>query len=215
MQAYYAQRAAIYERVYQKPERQADLRAIEAWVVEAFRARRVLEIAAGTGWWTSHGARHAQDWLATDVNPEVLAIAQSKLMPPSVRFAPLDAYALEGLGGETFDAAFAGFWWSHVPLSRLRSWIGRLHERLLPGSYVVFLDNRFVAGSSTPLRRRDDEGNTYQLRTLDDQSMHEVLKNFPTREQALAMLGQAVREVQWRAFTHYWVLAYKTPQGDG
>ncbi len=46
---YYRRRAASYERVYHKPERQADLRAMEAWVRERFVGRRVLEIACGTG----------------------------------------------------------------------------------------------------------------------------------------------------------------------
>ena len=32
MRDYYARRAATYERVYFKPERQADLRAMEAWL---------------------------------------------------------------------------------------------------------------------------------------------------------------------------------------
>lgn len=73
MAAYYAARATEYEAVYAKPERQADLRLLEAWLPGVFAGRRVLEVAAGTGWWTLHGAR---------------------------------------------DAAFVGFWWSHVPRAR-------------------------------------------------------------------------------------------------
>ena len=52
MQAYYAARAPEYDSVYRKPERQADLRAIEQWVPSRFVAARVLEIACGTGYWT-------------------------------------------------------------------------------------------------------------------------------------------------------------------
>ena len=62
MRAYYAQRAEAYERVYFKPERQADLRAMEAWLPGPFAGRRVLEVACGTGWWTAHGARDARSW---------------------------------------------------------------------------------------------------------------------------------------------------------
>ena len=208
MRRYYAQRAAYYERVYFKPERQADLRAMEAWLVPVFAGREVLEIACGTGWWTPHGASQAASWLATDLNPETMAVARSKPLPACVRFSTVDAYTLAELGDARFDAAFAGCWWSHVPLSRLPGWLDTLHARLEPGARVVMLDNSFVQTSSTPLTRRDAEGNTYQDRQLDDGSVHEVLKNFPEADEAIAALGPRARDPEWLAFEHYWVLSY-------
>lgn len=208
MRAYYAQRAAYYERVYFKPERQPNLRAMEAWLPPVFAGRRVLEIAAGTGWWTPHGARDAQSWLATDLNPETMAVARSKALPACVQFAEVDAYSFEQIQSHTFNGAFAGCWWSHVPLARLPGWLESLHARLEPGARVVMLDNSYVQTSSTPLSRQDAEGNTYQSRTLDDGSVHEVLKNFPTREQAFAFIGPRARDPQWIDFEHYWVLSY-------
>ncbi len=209
MRQYYAQRASIYERIYAKPERQDDLRAMEAWMPVAFAGRRVLEVACGTGWWTPHGARDAQAWLATDLNPETMAIARAKPLPACVRFATVDAYSFAELGEQTFDAAFAGCWWSHVPLDRLSPWLDALHTRLEPGARVVMLDNRFVPGSSTPLSRTDAQGNSYQQRPLDDGSVHEVLKNFPTPEQAFAVLGPRARQPRWTAHEHYWLLCYE------
>jgi demethylmenaquinone methyltransferase/2-methoxy-6-polyprenyl-1,4-benzoquinol methylase len=208
MRQYYAQRALVYERIYHKPERQSDLRAMESALAAPFAGRHVLEVACGTGWWTPHGARLAASWLATDLNPETLAIAQTKAMPASVRFTAVDAYTLAGIEGQHFDGAFAGFWWSHVPLARLPGWLALLHARLQPGARVVLLDNRFVAGNSTAISRRDGEGNTYQRRTLDDGSAHEVVKNFPDRQGALAAIGDRVRDTHWHEHTHYWVLSY-------
>ncbi len=209
MAVYYRQRAAYYERVYCKPERQADLRAMEAWLPGQFAGRRVLEIATGTGWWTPFGAARATHWRATDLNPETLAVARAKpTMPASVRFQTVDAYSLAELGSDSFDAAFAGCWWSHVPLARLPGWLDSLHARLEPGAVVVMLDNSFVQTSSTPITRSDDQGNTYQQRPLDDGSTHEVLKNFPTPAQAMAMLGPRARGAAWVDWTHYWALTY-------
>jgi len=205
---YYKRRAAYYERVYQKPERQADLRAMEASLAAPFAGRRVLEIACGTGWWTPHAARDAQRWLATDANPETMAVARAKALPAAVELRQVDAYTLDGLGDESFDAAFAGCWWSHVPLQALPGWLATLHARLEPGARVVMLDNSFVQTSSTPLTRRDEAGNTYQDRVLDDGSVHEVLKNFPTPDEAFAALGPRAREPRWTAYEHYWVLDY-------
>ena len=209
MAAYYVQRAAYYERVYFKPERQTDLRAMEAWLPGPFAGRRVLEVACGTGWWTPHAARDATSWLATDLNPETMALARAKALPAGVRFATVDAYRLDAPEAKgPFTAAFAGCWWSHVPLQRLPGWLALLHARLAPGARVVFLDNSYVQTSSTPISRTDAAGNTYQQRTLDDGSEHEVLKNFPTREQAAAMLGPRAHDLRWQEYTHYWQLSY-------
>ena len=213
MSEYYVQRAAYYERVYFKPERQTDLRAMEAWLPTQFAGRRVLEVACGTGWWTPHGARDAKAWLATDLNPETMAVAHNKALPGCVQLETVDAYSFEQIKGQTFDGAvfdgaFAGCWWSHVPLARLPGWLATLHTHLEPGARVVFLDNSYVQTSSTPLSRRDGDGNTYQNRTLDDGSVHEVLKNFPTPDGAIAALGPRARDPRWIAYEHYWVLSY-------
>ena len=211
MQAYYAQRAAYYERVYFKPERQPELREMEAWLPGLFAGRDVLEVACGTGWWTPHGARDCRSWLATDLNPETLALAREKPLPAGrVRFATVDAYTLQGVAAlGPFNAAFTGCWWSHVPLQRLNGWLELLHAQLAPGSLVVMLDNSHVQLQSTPISRRDDAGNTYQSRTLDDGSVHEVLKNFPTPADAIARLGPRAHSARWQAWEHYWALVYE------
>ena len=211
MQAYYAQRATYYERVYFKPERQNDLREMEAWLPGLFAGRDVLEVACGTGWWTPHGARNCRSWLATDLSPETMGIACDKPLPAGkVQFVAVDAYMLDGqaLRGP-FNAAFAGCWWSHVPLQRLDAWLALLHTHLAPGSGVVMLDNRFVREQSTTITRTDAAGNTHQNRSLDDGSVHEVLKNFPMPEEAIARLGPRAHGARWHAWEHYWALSYQ------
>jgi demethylmenaquinone methyltransferase/2-methoxy-6-polyprenyl-1,4-benzoquinol methylase len=213
LRRYYAERAAVYEAIYAKPERQADLRTMEAWLPGPFTGRSVLEIACGTGWWTPHGARAARRWLATDANEETLAIARTKPVPPGiVEFHTLDAYTLDGIEPGRFDAAFAGFWWSHVPLARLADWLRTLHERLAPGAVVVMMDNLYVPGSSTPISRRDNEGNTWQARRLPDGRVHEVLKNFPDEHGAGAAVRAAApgaSDLRWHTWAHFWALSYR------
>ena len=46
MRAYYRERAPVYDRVYAYPERQDDLRWLEAAIPAALADRDVLEIAA-------------------------------------------------------------------------------------------------------------------------------------------------------------------------
>ena len=49
---YYARRAEEYDLVYDKPERQADIGYLIAYLQRAFEGRTVNEIACGTGYWT-------------------------------------------------------------------------------------------------------------------------------------------------------------------
>lgn len=215
MQTYYAARAAEYDRIYQKPERQADLRAIEAWLPPIFAGKNVLEVACGTGYWSQFIAPVASGILAVDAAPETMAIAKSRPGMGAVQFVTGDAYALQAAAGladgaRPFDAAFAGFWYSHVPKARQQAFLRGLCAVLQPGSTVVLLDNLFVEGSSSPISETDSDGNTFQARPLDDGSSHRVLKNFPTEAELLhsvAGLGQQASVMVW---PYYWALKFET-----
>jgi demethylmenaquinone methyltransferase/2-methoxy-6-polyprenyl-1,4-benzoquinol methylase len=210
LKSYYARRAAEYERIYAKPERQADLEQLIKIVCERLAGRRVLEIACGTGWWTERYAPLAASVVATDVNEDVLAVARSKQYPEqSTRFAVADAFALNQISGE-FDAVFAGFWWSHLERAAIPAFLAQLNLRLAGtgDARVLFLDNRYVEGSSTPITETDTSGNTYQLRKLDDGSTHRVLKNFPRAAELNAVAAPFSRTVQVTELQYFWILEY-------
>ncbi len=148
MQDYYAARAQEYDRVYAKPERQADLRSMESWLTGALAGCRVLKLACGTGYWTQFYAPAANGVVAIDSAEETLDIARSRV-PAEVQLLVGDAYRPPQ--GETpFDGAFAGFWWSLIPLQRIPDFLNRLHASLALGARVIFMNNRFVAGNSRP-----------------------------------------------------------------
>jgi len=211
LQAYYAARADEYDAVYRKPERQADLREIERWLPTLLTGRRVLEVACGTGHWTQFIAPAAETVVAIDSAVETLRIAERRVVAPNVVFELGDAYALPH--DKAFNAAFAGFWWSHVPLERQHEFLRGLHAALEPGARVVLLDNRFVEGSSTPVAERDGAGNTYQARTLADGSTHRVLKNFPSEAELRALAAASLSEsIDYRAWRFYWALSYSVPE---
>ena len=207
MQDYYAARAPEYDRVYLKPERQADLRAIRQWLPSVFKGQSLLEVACGTGYWTQYLAPVAAGFLAIDASPETLQIAQSRVLPGTVEFVTGDAYDLPA-SARGFQSAFAGFWYSHVPKDRVREFLVGLHQSLVPGARVVFLDNRYVEGSSTPVSERDEQGNTYQLRKLDDGSGHRVLKNFPSLQELRDDLKGLGTGLQYHEWQYFWALEY-------
>jgi demethylmenaquinone methyltransferase/2-methoxy-6-polyprenyl-1,4-benzoquinol methylase len=65
--SYYAKRAAEYERIYLKPERQDDLRQLRDFVEQTFAHADVFEIACGTGYWTEILARSAASVLVRSI----------------------------------------------------------------------------------------------------------------------------------------------------
>ncbi|CAN7685212.1 class I SAM-dependent methyltransferase [Pseudorhodoferax sp. LjRoot39] len=206
MQDYYAARAQEYDRVYAKPERQDDLRRMESWLPGVLAGRRVLELACGTGYWTRFYAAAAHSVVGIDSAQQTLDIARARL-PAGVQLLQGDAYALPRFDAP-FDAAFAGFWWSHIPRQRIGGFLQGLHAALQPGARVVFMDNRFVPGSSTPVAERDADGDSFQLRTLDDGSVHRVLKNFPSAEALLAAAEPFAAQASYHQWRFFWALEY-------
>jgi len=210
MVTYYRQRANEYERVYAKPERQGDLARLRAIIGAALAGRHVLELSCGTGYWTEAIAPVAESVLACDISPEVLQIARGKSWDSAeIEFLQADSYTLPDFE-RRFSAAFSGFWWSHIPKRRIQVFLADLHSRLEHGAKVVFVDNRYVEGSSTAISRVDEEGDSFQQRRLQDGSIHEVLKNFPSEEELLRAVSAVALSVEITLTDYFWVLSYST-----
>jgi SAM-dependent methyltransferase len=207
---YYSARAEEYEQVYAKPERQEDIRRLTDVIPEYFAGRHVLEIACGTGYWTRRVAPRAASVTACDLSPDVLALASARQAEtPLVHFMRADAFVLDGIAG-TFDAAFAGFWISHVHRQDVQRFLAGLHRRLASGSIVLLTDNRYVEGSNWPVTRTDVDGNTYQRRRLLDGTEYEVLKNFPSpAEVRNAIEESGGTKLAVRELTYYWYATYE------
>jgi len=207
LQSYYAARAPEYDRVYSKPERQTDLRAIERWLPPRFADKRVIEVASGTGYWTQFIAPVASHVVALDSAIETITIAKTRMPKTKVSFLVGDAYSIPENVGQ-FEAAFIGFWFSHVPKSKQQDFLLGLSARLEPGANVVLLDNRYVEGSSSSLTRRDADGNTFQTRKLGDGSTHTVLKNFPTETELRDLVTGLGERPIFTTWQYYWAFEY-------
>jgi len=208
LERYYSKRASEYEKVYEKPERQRELEWLRHRIPEILRGKTVLEVACGTGYWTQYIAPAARRVYAGDINEAVLEIARDKpIARGKATFLKADAVTLDGVPPGC-NAAFAGFWWSHVKKSGITRFVANLAQRLERGSVVAILDNQFAEWSSTPLSRRDAEGNTYQMRRLANGEEFEVLKNFPTPEELADAVRPVAREAHLEALTYYWLMVF-------
>ena len=207
MLEYYRERAPVYDRVYRYPERQVDLQTLSETVSEYFRGNHVLEIAAGTGYWTPFIALNARSVHATDGNDAPLEQLRHRVKTPNVTTQVLDAYDLGSLT-QSFDAAFAGLWLSHVTVQDRPEWLAALHACLAPGAKVMLMDNSEAQCQRLPIVATDDAGNTFQDRTTDDGQTYRVLKNFPSESELLNDIG-SVQDASYSLLDHFWCLSYR------
>jgi SAM-dependent methyltransferase len=202
---YYEARASEFEAVYEKPERQAELRFLRGWLAQEVRGLTLLEVACGSGYWTAVAAATAKTILATDCNPSPLELARSKNLGPHVTYARADAFALPTQDC-LFDGGMTHFWWSHVPLADQQRFLTHFASKLRKRAKLLMIDNTFAAGS-TPIARRDALGNTYQRRRLASGDDYEILKNFPTSEELRRSLEGSCASVTVLQLEHYWAVS--------
>jgi demethylmenaquinone methyltransferase/2-methoxy-6-polyprenyl-1,4-benzoquinol methylase len=208
---YYAERAPVYDESagYTNPEAEELRVPIKVRYQEMFRERDVLEIACGSGYWTEVIGEVAKSVLATDINSSLISIAKGRCKHlPNVRFMITDAYTLQGVP-TGFDAALGIWWWSHIPLGHLQTFLATLHSKLAPEAIVMFVDQLPYDGF---IRKQDDEGNTLEQRILPGGRSFMVVKNFPTEREVKAALAGIADDIQYteRPGEQSWDVRYKT-----
>ena len=207
--SYYKERAKEYETIYLKPERQHNLKSAASILQQIFSNKNIIEICCGTGYWTEKIATTAASIFATDINDTVVEIAKHKnYLNNNVTFGIADFYSYEPV--KQYESLFGGFIWSHIPLQDLDNFIVRVNHCVLSGGAIVFMDNKFVAGSNLPVTETDEQGNTFQTRLLQDGSTHLVRKNFPSKEIVLEKLQHVAETIEFIELEYYWLVICKT-----
>lgn len=205
---YYKDRAKEYEKVYSKPERQDDLLIAGQTLQEMFAGKDVFEIACGTGYWTVKIAATAKSILATDINDAVIDIAKSKkYFSDKVNFQTADIFSMTAK--TMYESLFGGFIWSHIKIQDLHTFIDIANRLADHGGPIVFMDNKYVEGSNLPVTDKDEFGNTYQTRILENGTKHKVLKNFPEEDFIRQLLKDKATDIEFINLQYYWILKYK------
>lgn len=203
---FYAKSASNHDRIYDRPERKDDLAAMYKHVADALRGHTVLELACGTGYWTRVIAEVADKVVATDINPEMIAMARLRALPADkVSLRVADADDLPADIGD-FTAVFIGFWWSHVKREEQEKFLAQLKSRVGKDIFIVLLDDVYVEGSSETVARTDLEGNTYQIRVAPDGERYEIPKTYPSDSALRKKLASSVREIKIVRLEYFWML---------
>lgn len=209
--SFYQTHAATYhQRSYQHSSTDSFYARLRERYRTLFEGHTVLEIAAGSGYWTEAVAASAAHVLATDANQSLVEIIKQRLGHlPNVDSVAADAYSLNSVQGP-FSAAFAQYWWSHIPKKKVSTFLSALHSKLSPGALVFFCDD-LVYEYSTWTRRVDEHGDIQEERPRVDGTRAETIKNFPGKEELLAALAPHSDDITYEELEpeHLWAVTYR------
>lgn len=212
LEAYYRSRASEYDRFYQNPERQDDLARLRAWLIDYVRGRTILEVAAGTGYWTEVAAPVCNAITATDSVTETLAIAAKRHLGANVDLLAADAYDLPRFAS-AFDVGMANLWWSHVEKQRHQEFLSEFMGCLRRDASIVMIDQIYVEGICPQESRYDEWGNRYELRKLQNGAIYEIVKNYPSDEELLNSFAQFSEDIRIMRLHHFWALSARNRAG--
>ena len=192
---YYEARAGEYDDWYLRRGRY-ERGAIHdaAWNAELDMAGRwldalpirgeIVELAAGTGWWSPLLASKGELSLY-DANAATLDRARDRLVAHGLRahIHVRDAWAEPD---RAVDAVFAGFWLSHIPRARLGSFLGLVHRWLKPGGRFAFIDS--LPDPQSSAADHPTPADDVSVRRLDDGREFTIVKVFYTPAELEAAL---------------------------
>jgi SAM-dependent methyltransferase len=155
----------------------------------------ILELACGTGLWTSILASHARHLTAVDAAAEMIAQNRSRLGAAAVEYVEADLFEWQPQP-DAYDLCFFAFWLSHVPESRFEAFWRMVGTALRPGGRVFFIDSDRSDLSTASDHRLPPTDDETMLRRLDDGREFRIVKRFYSPEwlkRRLAELGWRVR----------------------
>lgn len=170
----------------------------------------VLELAGGTGLWTEHLARYADDVMVVDSSAEALDINRERVKSDRVRYVQADLFSWQPVN--RYDTVFFGFWLSHVPPERFTAFWDLVRSCLTSDGRFFFIDSRYSETSTAVDHRLGSPDATTVTRRLNDGQAYRIVKVFyePAElERRLATLG-------WEATVsdtpHYFIYGNGTPR---
>jgi demethylmenaquinone methyltransferase/2-methoxy-6-polyprenyl-1,4-benzoquinol methylase len=153
------ERGAVHDAAWN-----AELDAAGRWLDSLPWQGEIVELAAGTGWWSPLLASRGELSLY-DTSPSALDRARERLVAHGLR-AHLHVRDAWAEPDRQVDGLFLGFWLSHVPRARLAGFLELAHRWLKPGGRLAFIDSLPDAASGAidhphpaddlALRRLDD-----------------------------------------------------------
>ena len=176
------ERGAIHDAAWN-----AELDAAGRWLDGLPWGGEIVELAAGTGWWSPLLASRGELSLY-DTSPAALDRARERLVAHGLRAHLHVRDAWEGPDRQV-DGLFTGFWLSHVPRERLEAFLALCRRWLKPGGRLAFIDSLAdpASGAADHPMPADDRA----IRRLDDGREFTIVKIFYSPAELTAALTDA------------------------
>jgi ubiquinone/menaquinone biosynthesis C-methylase UbiE len=215
---YYEARASEYDDWYLRRGRyargavhdaawNAELDMAGRWLDGLPLAGEIVELAAGTGWWSpllaSKGELSMYDAAAAPLD-----LARERLMAHRLR-AHLHVRDAWAEPDRAVDGLFTGFWLSHVPEERLAAFLALGRRWLKPGGRFAFIDSLPDPASGALDNPPPAEG--LSERRLDDGRAFTIVKVYRSPEAFAGMLeGAGFRDAAVTSTGRFFVLGSAT-----
>lgn len=195
---YYEARAGEYDDWYLRRGRYergpihdtawfAELDAAGRWLDGLPIRGQIVELAAGTGWWSPLLAGKGELTMY-DAAEAPLDRARERLVAHGLR-AHLHVRDAWAVPDRQVDALFAGFWLSHVPRHRLGEFLALARQWLRPGGTFGFIDSLLDPQSSAVDHPAPADDRS--IRRLDDGREFDIVKVYYEPAELEASLVQA------------------------
>jgi SAM-dependent methyltransferase len=181
------ERGAIHDAAWN-----AELDAAGRWLDALPWHGEIVELAAGTGWWSPLLASRGELSLY-DTSAGALDRARERLLAHNLR-AHLHVRDAWAEPDRQVDGLFLGFWLSHVPRERLDEFLALAHRWLKPGGRLAFIDSLpdAASGAADHPAPADDRS----LRRLADGREFTIVKvYYEPRQLAAALRAVAFDDV--------------------
>ena len=192
-------RGAIHDAAWN-----AELDAAGRWLDALPWQGELLELAAGTGWWSPLLASRGELSLY-DASPAALDLARDRLLAHRLR-AHLHVRDVWAEPDRLVDGLFMGFWLSHVPRARLGEFLALARRWLKP-------DGRFAAIDSLPdpasgAADHPEPAHDLAVRRLVDGREFTIVKAYHTPDElAVALTEAGFTDVDVTVTGRFFVLA--------
>ena len=175
-------RGAIHDAAWH-----AELDSAGRWLDALPWGGEIVELAAGTGWWSPLLASRGELSLY-DASPAALDRARERLVAHNLR-AHLHVRDAWAEPDRAVDGLFLGFWLSHVPRERLGEFLALARRWLKPDGRLAFIDSLPDPASSAA--DHPEPADDLSLRRLADGREFTIVKVFYTPDELVAALGAA------------------------